>query len=178
MMQEEMSRKVNAVTIRKFQEKDVPNKVKWINNPENNQYLHYDFPLNEENTKVWFSKIKDLTNRYDAIIEYEGVPVGIIGLLNIQNGKAEYYVTMGETDYKGKGIAKKATLLLLDYAFNELHLSEVYLYTEVNNISAQKLFEKCGFIQGKIFRNSAINRGKPVDRYYYSVTSPDRRKQS
>lgn len=167
---------MRSVTIRKFEEKDIPNKVKWINDPENNQYLHYDLPLKEENTKVWFSKIKDLTSRYDAVIEYDGVPVGIIGLLNIQNGKAEYYVTMGEADCKGKGIAKKATMLLLDYAFSELQLSEVYLYTEVNNIPAQKLFEKCGFIQGEIFRNSAVNRGKPVDRYYYSAVSSDRRK--
>ncbi len=167
---------MESVSIRKFEEKDIPNKVKWINDPENNQYLHYDLPLTKEGTKAWFFKIKDLTDRYDAVIEYDGAPVGIIGLLNIKNGKAEYYVTMGEADFKGKGIAKKATLLLLDYAFIERKLSEIYLYTEVDNIPAQKLFEKCGFIKGEIFKDSAVNRGKSVDRYYYSVSSFDWRK--
>lgn len=167
---------MESVSIRKFEEKDIPNKVKWINDPKNNQYLHYDLPLTEEGTKVWFLKIKDLTDRYDAVIEYDGAPVGIIGLLNIKNGKAEYYVTMGEADFKGKGIAKRATLLLLDYAFIERKLSEIYLYTEVDNIPAQKLFEKCGFIKGEIFKDSAVNRGKSVDRYYYSVLSSDWRK--
>lgn len=175
-MQERISKKVNSVTIRKFEEKDIPNKVKWINDCANNQYLHYNLPLTEEGTKAWFLKIKDLIDRYDSVIEYNGTAVGIVGLLNIQHGKAEYYITMGETLYKGKGIAKKATLLLLDYAFVELNLSEVYLYTEVDNIPAQKLFEKCGFIQGKIFRNSAVNRGKSVDRYYYSISSSNWRK--
>lgn len=167
---------MESVSIRKFEEKDIPNKVKWINDPKNNQYLHYDLPLTEEGTKVWFLKIKDLTDRYDAVIEYDGAPVGIIGLLNIKNGKAEYYVTMGEADFKGKGIAKRATLLLLNYAFIERKLSEIYLYTEVDNIPAQKLFEKCGFIKGEIFKDSAVNRGKSVDRYYYSVLSSDWRK--
>lgn len=167
---------MESVSIRKFEEKDIPNKVKWINDPKNHQYLHYDLPLTEEGTKVWFLKIKDLTDRYDAVIEYDGAPVGIIGLLNIKNGKAEYYVTMGEADFKGKGIAKRATLLLLDYAFIERKLSEIYLYTEVDNIPAQKLFEKCGFIKGEIFKDSAVNRGKSVDRYYYSVLSSDWRK--
>lgn len=167
---------MESVSIRRFEEKDIPNKVKWINDPKNNQYLHYDLPLTEEGTKVWFLKIKDLTDRYDAVIEYDGAPVGIIGLLNIKNGKAEYYITMGEADFKGKGIAKRATLLLLNYAFIERKLSEIYLYTEVDNIPAQKLFEKCGFIKGEIFKDSAVNRGKSVDRYYYSVLSSDWRK--
>lgn len=166
---------MNSVSVRKFREEDIPNKVKWINDSANNQYLHYILPLTEEGTKAWFLKVKNLTNRYDAVIEYNGTPVGIIGLLNIQNGKAEYYVTMGEAEYKGRGIAKKATLLLLDYAFTELNLSEIYLYTEVDNVSAQKLFEKCGFIKGEILKDSAVNRGKSVDRYYYYISSSERR---
>lgn len=167
---------MNFVSVRKFEEKDIPDKVRWINDSANNQYLHYNLPLTEEGTKAWFLKIKDSTDRYDAVIQYDGTPVGVIGLLNIHDGKAEYYITMGETDFKGKGIAKKATLLLLDYAFSQLNLSEVYLYTEVDNIPAQKLFEKCGFMQGGIFRNSAVNHGKSVDRYYYSVSSSEWRK--
>ncbi len=164
------------VSIRKFEESDISNKVKWLNDHANNRYLHYEFPLVEENTRVWFSRIKDKTDRYDAVIEYDGVPVGVIGLLGIDDDKAEYYITMGEKEYTGKGIAKKATILLLEYAFMELGLSEVYLYTEVENISAQKLFERCGFIRGDIAKNSAVNRGKPVDRYFYSITVSEWRK--
>ncbi len=164
------------VSIRKFEESDISNKVKWLNDRDNNRYLHYDFPLVEENTRLWFSKIKDRTDRFDAVIEYDGVPVGVIGLLGIGDDKAEYYITMGEKEYTGKGIAKKATLLLLEYAFMELGLNKVYLYTEVENIPAQKLFERCGFIRGEIAKNSAVNRGKPVDRYFYSITVSEWRK--
>ena len=133
------------VKLRPFQECDVPNKVRWINDEENNKYLHYDFPLLEEKTYIWFRSLAGRTDRYDAVILYDDIPVGVIGLLNMQDGKAEYYVTIGEKEYKGKGIAKKATKLLLQYAFKTLCLREVYLYTEEKNTGAQRLFEGCGF---------------------------------
>lgn len=39
------------IAIRKFERKDIPKKVEWINNPENNQFLHYDIPLCVEKPK-------------------------------------------------------------------------------------------------------------------------------
>ena len=161
---------MRKVTVRKFEELDVPNKVKWINDDRNNQFLHYDIPLNIEKTRKWYFRVRSLANRYDAVIECDGVPVGVIGLLNIQDGNAEYYVTLGEPEYKGLGIAKRASAILLRYAFCELKLDEVYLYTEVDNVSAQHLFEKCGFHNQGIRYASALNRGKMVERYYYTMT--------
>ena len=116
---------MEQVTIRKFEQIDVPNKVKWINDNRNNQFLHYDIPLDLEKTYWWYLKNQTLMNRYDAVIEYEGIPVGVIGLVNIQEGRAEYYVTIGEPEYKGRGVARKASDILLRYAFYELKLDEV-----------------------------------------------------
>ena len=164
---------MEQVTIRKFEQIDVPNKVKWINDNRNNQFLHYDIPLDLEKTYWWYLKNQTLMNRYDAVIEYEGIPVGEIGLVNLQEGRAEYYVTIGEPEYKGRGVARKASDILLRYAFYELKLDEVYLYTEVDNIAAQHLFEKCGFYNQGIEYASALNRGKAVDRYYYVITAKE-----
>lgn len=159
----------DIVSIRKFKAEDIPDKVRWINDENNNQFLHYDLPLKEENTTKWFENNKNRTDRYDAVIEYNGKPVGIIGLLTIGNGEAEYYVTLGEGSLKGKGIAGKATKLLLEYAFKELKLDYVYLYTETENHPAQRLFEKMGFEKSGIAEKSAVNRGKLVDRYFYKI---------
>lgn len=86
------------ISIRKFESKDIPKKVEWINNSENNKYLHYDIPLKIEKTEKWFENNKDRTDRFDAVIEADGVPCGTIGLLSIdqKNKKAEYYIAMGE----------------------------------------------------------------------------------
>lgn len=163
------------VSIRKFQEKDISNKIKWINDSKNNKYLHYDLPLEYEKTLNWFNKNKDRVDRYDAVIEVDGVPVGLIGLLSIdyENSKAEYYITLGEERYKGKGVAKLASIQLLEYAFKELNLNKVYLFTEVENKSAQRLFEKLGFKKEGLLKQDVKNRNVLVDRYVYGLCKED-----
>ena len=163
------------VAIRKFEKKDIPNKVKWINNPENNKYLHYDLPLEIEKTEKWFDNNKYRTDRFDAVIEMDNIPVGTIGLLSIdkKNNKAEFYIAMGETDHKGKGVAKRASLLVLKYGFEKLGLNKIYLFTEVENIAAQKLFERIGFINEGHIREDVVSGRKYVDRYIYGLLKSD-----
>ena len=104
-----------TVTIRPFEKEDIPKKVEWINNPENNQFLHYDIPLEIGRTEQWFENIKGRTDRFDATIVVDGVPCGTIGLLEIdyKNSKAEYYIAMGEVSLKEKGVSTQASRLIL-----------------------------------------------------------------
>ena len=157
--------------IRKFRRENTPKKVEWINNPENNQFLHYDIPLEIGKTQVWFDNNIGRTDRYDAVVEADGIPCGTIGLLSIdrKNLKAEYYIAMGETSLKGKGVATQASKLLLDYGFTELGLNKIYLFTESENIPAQKLFEKVGFKKEGCMRSDIYSHNKFVDRYAYGI---------
>ena len=161
------------ISIRKMQEQDIPYKVKWINDNRNNQYLHYELPLEIEKTRTWFQKNKNRKDRFDAVIEADGNPVGVIGLLNIENEEAEYYITIGEQEFKGKGIAKEASIQLLNYAFQTRNLQKVFLYTECKNKSAQGLFERIGFQKAGVEHGKTLNRGKIVDRFYYTLARKD-----
>ena len=76
------------VTIREFRFEDIPSKISWINNPENNQFLHYDLPLEYEKTCIWFEKNKGRADRYDAVIEVNGTPVGLIGVYRLQKSES------------------------------------------------------------------------------------------
>lgn len=165
----------NCVNIRKFEYGDISSKIKWVNNPDNNKFLHYELPLEFEKTCAWFEKNHIRTDRYDAVIEADKIAVGLIGLISIdyRNKKAEYYITMGETAYKGKGIATKASFLLLDYAFSILKLEKVYLYTETENMTAQHLFRKIGFKEEGLLKNDLFSNGKYVDRFIYSIIRED-----
>ncbi|MFS0645400.1 GNAT family N-acetyltransferase [Siminovitchia sp. 179-K 8D1 HS] len=160
-----------GISLRKFQESDIPYKVRWINDENNNKYLHYDLPLSEDKTMIWFKTLKGRNDRVDYTITYNGVPVGLIGLLNIdnKNKKAEYYICLGDEKYKGKGIASIATDLLIKIGYSELGLQKIYLYTEVENIKAQKLFEKVGFKKEGLMKNDLIHNGKKIDRYAYGL---------
>jgi diamine N-acetyltransferase len=167
----ELNECIMQISIRKFQEEDVPYKVKWINDMKNNKYLHYNLPLREDKTLIWFKNLEGRTDRVDFTITFNGEPAGLIGLLNIdkKNKKAEYYVCLGGDQYRGKGIARIATDQLIKVGYRELNLNKIYLYTEVDNISAQKLFENIGFEKEGLLKSDLIHNGKKIDRFIYGL---------
>lgn len=162
------------VGIRLFEVDDVARKVEWINNPQNNQYLHYDIPLSFDKTRDWFYQ-KNNAVRWDCVIEYQGIPVGLIGLLAIDSvsAKAEFYISMGETCYKRKGIATEATKLVLAQAFEQLGLNKVYLNVDADNHPACLLYEKVGFACEGYFKQDLMHRGVLVDRKRYAMLKED-----
>ena len=155
------------ISIRKFCKEDIANKVKWINDPKNNTYLHYDLPLEIEKTDIWFDNVKDRNDRYDGTILLDGVAVGLIGLLQIDRKKsmAEFYIALGEQSAKGKGVAKEASRLMLEHAFVTLGLND--------NLAAQALFEKTGFKRKGLLKEHLIYNNRKVDRYFYEITAEE-----
>lgn len=171
---------VQDVILREFEERDIPLKVGWINDPDNNKYLHYELPASVDKTIQWFHE-KDNSKRIDCTILYQGIAVGVVGLLQIdrENSKAEYYITIGDKSFKNRGIATKATRAILDYAFQTLELHKVYLTVDSKNDVAVRLYEKAGFKREGYFaedlycsRNSGF-----IDRIRYAVIQ-EREEQS
>lgn len=159
------------ISLKKFTAADISNKVRWINDKSNNMYLHYELPLEIEKTQRWFESIKNRSDRYDAVIEADGVSIGVIGLLNIDivNLKAEYYITLGEGSYKRKGISYIASQQLLKYAFEVLKLNKVYLNVDADNVAACNLYEKLGFRCEGVFKEDILHREKLIDRKRYAI---------
>lgn len=164
----------NKVSVRSFNEGDITNKICWINNAENNEFLHYDIPLTYEKTLHWYHN-KDNESRIDCVIEFDGVPVGLIGLLNIStvHRKAEFYICIGDTAVKRKGIATISTELILKYAFEEISLNKVFLNVDSKNVAACRLYEKIGFVSEGEFREDLFHRGKMIDRKRYAMLSKE-----
>ncbi|HLP59536.1 MAG TPA: GNAT family protein [Candidatus Deferrimicrobium sp.] len=163
------------IALRKFAEADIPNKVRWINDPEVNRYLHYDVPLTEEKTHAWYLQKKADAGRSDYVIEAiaEGkpIPVGLVGLLNIdsKNRKAEFYIAVGEKGHWGKGVAAAASTLFIRQCFRQYGLNKIYCFTETGNLSAQRLFEKLGFKKEGSLREDLIHNGQVLDRFAYGL---------
>ncbi len=153
--------------LRKFAFEDIPLKIEWINNPANHMYLHYDLPLEYEKTCAWYERTKDDPNRFDAVIEYMGKPVGLIGLLNIdrKNKKAEGYTVIGDTGYQGKGIATRAGMLNTLVCFHDYGLNKLYAYTEIGNERALRLDLRKGFHVEGYLRHDLCMGERMVDRF-------------
>ncbi|MBR0431279.1 GNAT family N-acetyltransferase [Candidatus Saccharibacteria bacterium] len=160
----------NQIAIRNFLKKDIPLKVEMINKKDNNKFLHYDLPLKEEKTLAWFENAKNDTSRLDLTILYDDKIAGMIGLLNIdkRNKKAEYYICVDKA-FSGKGIGTIASNLLFEYAFDKMKLNKIYLFTEKNNIIAQRLFEKLGFRKEGLLKDDMIYNDKLINRFAYGL---------
>lgn len=168
------------INLRWFNQKDIPYKVSWINDPEVNMFLHYELPLCPDRTLKWYQNVISNNSRADFVYEavdqnQESVPIGLIGLLDISrlNKKAEFYIVTGNRDYWGTGTAFQATKVFLHDVFVKYDLNKVYLYTEVDNIKAQKLFEKVGFVKEGLLKEDLYQNGHYIDRYYYSLFRKD-----
>ena len=80
---------------------------------------------------------------------------------------------MGEKAFKGKGVAKDASRLILEHGFEKLGLNRIYLFTEVENLEAQMLFESAGFKKEGTLRQDIFSHGKYADRFIYGFLRED-----
>lgn len=156
-----------------MEEKDVPYRVKWINDPEIRHTLNFDYPISEIGTKKWLHSVAGNPTRRDFIacdVETDK-PIGYGGLLgiDIKNGKAESYMGIGEKNLHGKGVGFEIRKILLDYAFNELDLNKVYAYVWKENTPMIKLNEKVGFQIEGLLRQDILSHGEKRDRYIMGI---------
>ena len=161
------------VYLRLMEEKDVPYKVKWINNPEFRHTLNFDYPLSEISTKKWLHNVAGNPTRKDFFVcDIEtDEPIGYGGLIGIdyKNGKAESYMGIGDQSYQGKGIGFEIRKILLDYAFTELNMNKIYAYVWKENSPMITLNEKVGFQIEGLLRQDILSHGEKRDRYIMGI---------
>ena len=135
--------------IREHTKKDMPLRVKWLNNPKVNKLIG-DEPgkrTNLQKQKEWFKNYeKDKTKKFFTICDDE-TPIGIVGLSNISknNRNADLFIAIGEDAYRGQGFGKKALNWIVDFAFEKLKLNKINLGVFEENKTAINLYKSFGF---------------------------------
>ncbi len=139
-------------------EKDTEYIIKLRNDLKIANNFFSDPPVYDFKHKKW---INNLENAIDMIIYYNSEKVGRIYIYNIdyKNEKCEYGIAL-DPEYSGKGIAYKASKLLLDYVFSNLKIRKVYLELFSDNLRAKSLYEKIGFKQEGFFKEEIFKNGK------------------
>ncbi|HWV39937.1 MAG TPA: GNAT family protein [Vulgatibacter sp.] len=161
------------VQLRGLEREDLECRVRWLNDPAVQRTLSFDLPVSRAKTEKWFEKTLVQTDRRDlsVVLKPTNRLIGFAGLLNIDRlvGKAEAYVTIGETSEWGKGHATEAYCLLAEYAFIELGLQRIYAYSLPENSGTRRIMEKLGWKHEAVLRRDVWSHGSVKDRLVFSL---------
>ena len=115
------------------------------------------------------------THFFAIVLKSNNLHIGNIKL-DFHDSKAnlsEMGVLIGNKDYWGKGIAKEACSLILNYGFKKLKLRKIFLSVFENNIHAIKLYKSLGFkTEGKLIKHVCV-QGVLYDKYFMGIFSKD-----
>lgn len=135
------------VNIRPLEEKDAYTSVKWRNIPEIWAYTGSspNKTITIEDELNWIRKvISDKSSKRFAILAYKTY-VGNVYLTDIKDGVGEYHIFIGDQDFWGKGIARKASEQIIDFAKDDLKLEAITLGVREDNAAALHLYKSLGF---------------------------------
>lgn len=93
----------------------------------------------------------------------DAVPVGTVGIMHLdwRNRRCEFGpIFIGELEYRGRGIAKEAEILVLDYCFNHLGLHKVIAHVPESNAEVLALHEAAGFKRDILLRDHIFRAGR------------------
>ena len=163
------------INIRNHLQKDIPYRVKWLNNPKVKKFIgdRISQTTTLKKQKKWFSEYKkDKLEKFFTISD-NSKPIGFMGLsaINRFTKDAALFVAIGEDKYRDKGIGKKAMKWLIDYGFKKLKLNRIYLEVTKENIPAVKLYKSLGFGIEKVIKRDMSYRGKFYDTLYMSISN-------
>lgn len=141
----------DGLRLRLLRVEDLPNTLAWRNREDiRHQFIHSEI-ISWEQHLSWWEEYKTEANDFVFIIEETqqlNRPVGQVSLYNIdlEKGEAEYgRLMIGDDEARGKGLAKRATELLISWAFSSLGLKRIYLEVFKSNTAAINLYRQCGF---------------------------------
>ncbi len=101
----------------------------------------------------------------------DGVRIGTYSLMRIDpvHRIAEVGAGIGDPAYWSGGYGSDAMLLICDYAFAQLDLRRLYLYTAGRNARARRAVEKCGWTYEGCLRRQWFAENDYHDTVFYGL---------
>lgn len=165
------------ISLREIRIEDAQLMFEWMQDPDIQKGFKEKMIATQMSDVIAFCKaavipqtIKNGTSLHYAITDETDEYLGTISLKNIdtQSKNAEYAISLRKRA-QGKGIASKATYLLLKKAFHEFGLHKVYLSVLADNNEAIRLYERCGFIYEGEFREHVVKGQKYMNWKWYGI---------
>ena len=161
------------VIIRPLRESDAYISYRWRNDKDVFALttVVYNNDITLEMELNWIMRVISNSNEHRCAIEVDGHYVGNIYLTGIDSKLAEYHIFIGDKSYWGRGVATEASKQILEYAFETLKLSKVYLEVRTENKNAIHLYNKLGFV--KVGHKQGIDIMEIPSERFYTICKKD-----
>ncbi len=165
--------------LRAIEKEDLPQLMKWRNNPSLRKYFRETAEINRINQEKWFNMVNDKNSIHKmfAIVKLDTDELmGACGLCYIDwvNRSADFSIYLGyDNIYIDDKYAIDAAKLMRDYGFNILNLHR--LWAEIYSIDEAKkiFFNTLKFKLDGEFRETYWYNKKWYNSLFYSLLSTD-----
>ena len=151
------------INVRSFSEKkDKEIVAKWVSDEKGRLFLLSRLTAKEHNLD---ELLNNKNNTFGIITLKDDTPIGLLAFLDYDkvNNKAELRKLLGEREFRGKGYAKEATKMWIEYGITKLKLRKIYLHTIDTNIANIRLNKDLGFKIEGILRKECLIDGEYHD---------------
>lgn len=166
--------------LRPIEEGDLHRMTVWLNDPNVRKYLGRILPIDMIAEREWIENGLDRSSPPSRLVFAVVLIDGDrhIGNMNISgidwfNRFGTTGTVIGEADCWGKGYAREAKLLLLEYAFNTLGLRRIESRVLMPNTASWKCLERCGYKREGVARQKYFRDGTWLDELFYAITVTD-----
>lgn len=166
------------ITLRSLRKSDEFWVAKHANDKEVARYITLPHPYSLRDAKKFIKKSKNELRKSKPKEICCGIELKenkkVIGVMSFvidwKNENAEVGYWLGR-EYWGRGLAREALLLLLEYGFKKLKLKKIYARVHEPNVRSAKLLERVGFkIEGKLREHAKYRFGnKRLDVFLYGI---------
>jgi len=152
---------------------------KWMNNPNVRHYSRNLWPITLEEVKKWFEPAPDRQMRefivFTVYHKHVKRPIGSIGFnhINWVSRNANIFLTIGEPEYWGKGIAGEASKLIINYGFTELNFHKIFAGVFTPNTRSLRAAEKLGFKKEAVLKEEMYVDGQYHDIHKFALFKRD-----
>ncbi|GAB3289370.1 GNAT family N-acetyltransferase [Hymenobacter tenuis] len=160
-------------TLRPWTEADLPNLVRYADNPAiagfmNDQFPH---PYTEETGRNFIAMASQPSPLHIFAIDVDGQAVGGSGIhpsSDIERKNAELGYWLAEP-FWGRGIITEAVKQMIEYGFRTFDITRIFARPFGTNLASQRVLEKAGFMLEARFEKTFFKNGQYLDELVYAV---------
>lgn len=169
--------KGNKVVLRPVRRADLPDLLRWFNDPEVTQYLGIYLPMTEMAEEKWIESIgttrllTDVHFIIEAIEEAGTKAIGDTGLTSIspKDHNAVFGIAIGEKEYWSRGCGTEAARLLVNYGFEQLNLRRITSSAIAFNERSIRMHKSIGLKEEGRQRDFIYRNGKFNDHVMFGM---------